>query len=169
MHLRTTTAFWALLASTAPYGLEVEAKAKGLRRNRKLAKKECTIMAIELLPIEGGPHQEMIIGCELDPVDADGIAGIAVPVDGTDEQLNKLRQMIEDGDVTPAHDSLDIEGAEIDNHHGINIAPGLDIADMVRKNVRRRLKRTLGDLKMLLVRVTDVNGLVYPDAPELMR
>ena len=161
----TTAAFWALLASTAPHGLE----AKGLRR--KLAKKECTINAIEALGLNG-EDPELIIECELSPEDADGISGISVPVNGNPAQMRALRRLIEDGDVTPAHDSLDIGGSEIDNK-GISIAPGLDIASIVRKNEekvgRRRLVSTLGDLKMLLVRVTDSAGLVYPDNAALMR
>ncbi len=81
MHLSSPAAFWfwALLASTASHGLE--AKAKRLRRNRKLlAQKECTIMAIEALSIEGGPHQEMQLECELAPEDAGGISGITAPL-----------------------------------------------------------------------------------------
>ena len=80
--------------------------------------------------------------------------------------------MIESGKVTAGTDQLDIAGATIDNN-SVHIAPGLVIADMVRKNVekvgRRRLATTTGDLKTLLVKVYDVNGLTYPDSTTIMR
>ena len=76
--------------------------------------------------------------------------------------------------MTPGHNKLNIVGAEIDDK-AVHVPPGLDIASLVRQNEkqvdRRRLVlvSTLGDLNMLLVRVTDSNGLVYPDSPALMR
>ena len=83
-----------------------------------------------------------------------------------------LKQLIEEGTVTPGHNKLNIVGAEIDDK-AVHVPPGLDIASLVRQNEeqvdRRRLVSTLGDLNMLLVRVTDSNGLVYPDSPALMR
>lgn len=151
-------------------GQATHAKKRGLRP--KLATNDCTIMAIEALGIEEGEDPEMILECEMNPEDAGGTSGISLELDATPAQLGKLRQLIEDGTVTPGHDKLNIVGAEIDDT-AAHVPPGLDIASLVRKNeepVRgRRLVSTLGDLKMLLVRVTDNVGKVYPDNPALMR
>ena len=166
MRLHSTAAFWALLASTSPHGLE----AKGLRR--KLAKKECTINAIEALGLEGNDDPEMIMECELSPDDADGISGISVPIDANPAQIDALRKLVKDGKVTAAHDKLDLVGSEISDK-GIKIPPGLEIASIVRKNEekegRRRLAVTTGELKTLLVKVTDSTGKTYPDSPTVMR
>ena len=172
MRLHTTAAFWALLASTAPHGLE----AKGLRRNgRKLvATSECTIMAIEPLAIEDGPHQEMKLECELDPDDAGGISGITAPLRLSPQQKAELEGMIYSGRVDPGEDVLDIEGDEIiDNEIKIDpvdsITSKTGKAPSAKARKQRRLVDTTGDLKMLLVKVTDSVGKTYPDSAAVMR
>ena len=170
MRLHATAASWALLAFTAPSGLE----AKGLRR-KLLATNDCTIMAIEALGFEGNEDPEMIIECELSPEDADGIAGISAPIEATREQLQDLRQMIEAGDIVAGEDTLDIEGDVIDEKKRVKIEPTSNIKAKVQKKAksnkdrRRRLVDTTGDLKMLLVKVTDSTGKTYPDSPATMR
>ncbi len=167
MHLHSAAAFWALLASAYPQAAHAK---HGLRR--KLAANDCTIMAIEALGLEEGEDPDMIVECEMDPDDVGGIAGISLELDATPAQLGVLKQLIEEGTVTPGHNKLNIVGAEIDDM-AVHVPPGLDVASLVRQNEervgRRHLVSTLGDLKMLLVRVTDVNGLVYPDNATLMR
>jgi len=166
MRLHSAAAFWALLASACP---QATLAKHGLRR--KLAANDCTILAIEALGLEG-EDPEMIIECEMNPDDANGYSGISLELDATPTQLGALKQLIEEGIVTPGHNKLNIVGAEIDDK-AVHVPPGLDIASLVRQNEeqvdRRRLVSTLGDLNMLLVRVTDSNGLVYPDSPALMR
>jgi hypothetical protein len=81
--------------------------------------------------------------------------------------------MIESGKVNPGRDRLNTSGAKIDGK-GVHFPPGLDIANEVRKNNmedvgRRRLAVTKGDLKMLLVKVTDVGNLAVADTPTFMR
>jgi len=168
MRLQSSAAFWAILASASPLGIDAK---RGLRR--QLASNECTIMAAEALSVTGGEDPDMILECELDPDDADGISGISVPIEATQEQLNALRGVIESGKVNPGRDRLNTSGAKIDGKV-VHFPPGLDIANEVRKNNledvgRRRLVATTGNLKMLLVKVTDVGGLTYPDSPALMR
>lgn len=170
MRLQSSAAFWAILASASPLGIDAK-QGQGLRR--QLASNDCTIMAAEALSVTGGEDPDMILECELDPDDADGISGISVPIEATQEQLNALRGMIKSGKVNPGRDKLKIAGAKIDGK-GVHFPPGLDIANEVRENNmedvgRRRLVATTGDLKMLLVKVTDVGGLTYPDSPALMR
>lgn len=168
MRLRSAAAFWALTASAFPHATQAK---DGLRR--KLAKKDCTIMAVEALGLEGNEDPDMIVECELHPDDADGISGISLEVKGTPGQMNALKKGIKEGKIHPAVDDLDLAGAEITDRT-VKLPPGLDVAASVRQNgeknvARRRLATTLGDLKMLLVQVTDVNGLVYPDSPATMR
>ena len=167
MRVTSSAAFyWALLASATSH-----VNAKGLRR--KLARNDCTILAIEALGLEGNEDPEMILECELDPDDADGYSGISLPIEGTSAQLKTLKNMIGRGSVTPGLSKLNISGANIGNKK-VQIPPGLDIADLVRQNGvkregRRRLVDTIGNLNMLLVRVTDSQGKVYADDAELMR
>jgi hypothetical protein len=167
MRLQSSAAFLALLASLSPLGIHAK---QGLRR--KLASNDCTIMAAEALSVEGGEDPDMILECEVHPDDADGISGIFLPIDASPAQLNELRGLIESGKATPGSDKLDIRGAAVDGK-GVHLKPGLNIADMVRKNVekvgRRRLVSTTGDLNMLLVKVHDVEGKAYPDSTTLMR
>eukprot|EP00984_Skeletonema_dohrnii_P022286 scaffold11426_cov78-Skeletonema_dohrnii-CCMP3373.AAC.1 len=166
MHLQSAVAFLALLASACPH--VTLAKQQGLRR--KLAN-DCTIMAIERLPLEEGEDPEMIVECELNPDDADDVSGISLLLDASPAQLGALKQLINEGEVTPGNDKLNIVGAEIDDS-AVHVPPGLDIASSVRQNVekegRRRLVNTIGNLNMLLVKVTDVGGLVYPDSATTM-
>jgi hypothetical protein len=130
-------------------------------------------MAVETLGLENGEDPDLIVECELHPDDADGISGISLEIEGTPKQMAALKKGIKDGKIHPARDDIDIAGAEITDKT-VKLPPGLDVAANVRQNEekqdgRRRLVSTTGDLKMLLVRVTDVNGLVYPDGPALMR
>ena len=172
MRLQCSAAFWALLTAASP--LSVHAK-QGLRR-KLVASKDCTIMAVEALSVEGGEDPDMILECEMHPDDADGISNMAYPLDATPAQLNELRGLIESGEVQPGDDQLDIVGVEIDDKKKIKFPRGQDIASKVKKNnnknkdkSRRRLVSTTGDLKMLLVKVYDVNGLTYNDSAATMR
>ncbi len=132
-------------------------------------------MAIEALSIEGGPHQEMQLECELAPEDAGGISGITAPLKLSPQQQVDLQGMIYAGEVDPGEDVLDIEGDEITDSQEIKIDPVASIKAKVAKapsakaRKQRRLVDTTGDLNMLLVRVTDVNGLVYSDDATTMR
>lgn len=175
MRLSSFTAFWAFLVSTAPHGFE--AKAKDLLRLRKLiASSKCTIMAIEPLAVEGEPHQEMEFECELAPEDAGGMSGITAPLKLSPQQQVELQGMIYDGRIDPGEDMLDIGGDEITKNQEIKIDPVASISDKVQKMPKeararreRHLVDTTGDLNMLLVKVTDSEGKVYPDSPTLMR
>ncbi len=176
MRLQCSAAFWALLASASPLGIDAK---QGLRR-QLVASNDCTIMAVEALSVEGGENPDMILECEMHPDDADGIPGMTYPIDATPKQLKELRESIEGGKVNPGQDKLDIVGVEITDKKKIKFPPGLDITSKVKKNGnngkdkdkdknRRRLVATTGDLKMLLVKVYDVNGRTFPDAPATMR
>jgi hypothetical protein len=155
-----------LLGSASLHG--VNANKQGLRR--KLATNDCIIMAVEALSISG-EDPEMIIECEVHPDDANGIGGISLSIDASPAQLNKLKALIKSGQVAAGYDSLDIAGSDIDDK-AVHLPPGRDISDMVRQNEkkvgRRRLVATSGNLKMLLVKVTDVNGLKLSDSPTHM-
>ena len=167
MRIQSTAAFLVLLGSASLHG--VNANKQGLRR--KLATNDCIIMAVEALSISG-EVPEMIIECEVHPDDANGIGGISLSIDAPLAQLNELKVLIKSGQVTPGYDSLDIAGSDIDDK-AVHLPPGSDISAMVRQNEkkvgRRRLVATSGNLKMLLVKVTDVNGLKLSDSPTYMR
>ena len=129
-------------------------------------------MAVETLELEGD-DPDLIVECELHPDDADGISGISLEIAGTSKQMADLKKGIKEGKFRPGQDDIDIAGADISDET-VKLPPGLDVAASVRQNGkeqvrRRRLAPTLGDVKMLLVRVTDSTGLVYPDNAALMR
>jgi hypothetical protein len=129
-------------------------------------------MAVETLGLETDEDPDLIVECELHPDDADGISGISLEIEGTPKQMAALKKGIKDGKIHPARDDIDIAGAEITDKT-VKLPPGLDVAANVRQNEDkkngRRLVSTTGDVKMLLVRVTDVNGLVHNDNAALMR
>ncbi len=179
MRLSSSAAFWALLASTAPHGLEAK-QAKGLgRKLSATATSECTIMAKEYLPKEGEPHREIELACELDPDDAGGIPGIRAPLSLSPQQSAELRGMIRTGEVDPGVDMLDIEGDEITEEEVfdrkvkidsvVKMSSKVSKAPSAKARKQRRLAVTTGDLEMLLVRVTDSEGRVYADDAATMR
>ncbi len=126
----TSAAFWALLvfASTAPHGFE----AKELRR-KLAASSKCTIMAVETLAVEGEPHQEMKLECELAPEDAGGISGITAPLKRSPQQQVELQGMIYEGRIDPGEDMLDIRGDEITENQEVKLDPVASIIDKVQK------------------------------------
>src|SRR6056300_1688495 len=143
MRLHSATAFWALAASSFPHATLAK---HGLRR--KLAKKDCTIMAVDALGLEGAEEDpELIVECELHPDDADGISGISLEIEGDSKQMNALKNGIKDGKISPGLAHLNLAGAEITDET-VKLPPGLDVAASVRQNgeeqVRRRLVQTLG-------------------------
>jgi hypothetical protein len=158
---------WAALVSSTH---RIDASEQGLRR-RLTAKNDCTIMAAEAIALEGTEEQDMELECEMDPADADGFSGITYRLDVTDAQGRDLRALINSGQVIPGLDKLRTAGLQT-VHNTVFVPPGLAIAGLVRKNNsngRRRLVATTGNLSMLLVKVTDIDGKAYPDSPTLMR
>ena len=144
-------------------------------RRKLFASKECVILAAEPLAIEGGIHQAMKLECELDPADAGGISGITAPLNLSPTQQIELEGMILDGRIEPGEDVLDIEGEEITEDNRVMLDPVQSIGAKVSKapsakaRKQRRLVSTLGELKMLLVKVTDSAGLVHADSAVTMR
>lgn len=167
MRFQSSAAFWAYIVS---FSFPLVNANQGLRR--KLASKDCTIMAAERLIIEpsGEDNNEIIIQCEMHSEDANGIEGIFLELDVTDDQRKNLKGLIKSGEVTPGQDTLDIVGKSIENEK-IKFPPGLDIATSVKKNTKnkgRRLAVTKGEKPILLVKVKDVNGLQVSDTHEVM-
>ncbi len=117
----------------------------------------------------------MLLECELDPEDAGGISGITAPLKLSPKQQTELEGMILDGRIHPGEDVLNIEGQEITEDNRVMLDPVESIGSKVarspsaRARKQRRLVSTLGELKMLLVRVTDSNGLVHSDNAVTMR
>ena len=173
MRLTSSTALWALFASAATAPV---INAKGLRR-KLIAQNDCKIMAIEPLALEDGEEPDMILECELNAEDAGGVSGISAPIQATAAQLKELKDMIKAGELDAGEDVLDIEGDEIDENYQIKIEPTVSMQAKAAKSKtktgkadkRRRLVSTSGDLKMLLVKVTDSGGLTYPDNAATMR
>ena len=180
MRLHSTAAFWALLASSAP--ASITAQGRRLRRNLK-AKNECTIVAAERLAEKGVKDlDDMSIECELHPSDANGYSGITVPINASASQIAELKTLIETGSITSGVDKLDIVGESIIGagfgSPGVSEMVSLSSDVSIKAKLRnatargksqRRLGDTSGTLKMLLVRVKDSNGKVYPDLPTVMR
>lgn len=177
MRFLTTAAFWAYFTTSSLDG--AAAQQGGLRR-KLVAKRDCTFMVAEALAIDGGADHDddMSLECELDPEDADGYGGINVELDVTKDQKKELKKLMKEWKAIPGKDQIAIAGLDIDGGKA-KIPKGKKMIDVVKpnkgnafgKDKRRRLAATnaSGDLNMLLIRVTDVNGLVYPDDASTMR
>ena len=172
MRFLTTTAFWAYFATSSPDG--AAAQQGGLRR-KLVAKQDCTLQVAEALSLDGAHEDDdMIFECELDADDADGYTGINVEIELDEEQKKEMKELIKEGNAKPGQDKVITAGLSINNGKA-KIPPGQKMKDKIKSNNgngKRRLAattNTMGDLKMLLVRVTDVGGLVHPDNAATMR
>ena len=176
MRFLTTAAFWAYFTTSSLDG--AAAQQGGLRR-KLVAKRDCTFMVAEALAIDGADHDDdMSLECELDPEDADGYGGINVELDVTKDQKKELKKLMKEGKAIPGTDKIAIAGLDIEGGKAKGFK-GKKMIDVVKQNngngygkdKRRRLAATnaSGDLNMLLIRVTDVNGLVYADDASTMR
>ena len=179
MRFLTTAAFWAYFTTSSLDG--AAAQQGGLRR-KLVAKRDCTFMVAEALAIDGGADHDddMSLECELDPEDADGYGGIHVELDVDKEQKKELKKLMKEDKAIPGKDKISIAGLDIDGGK-VKVPKGKKMFDVVKQNngkgngygkdKRRRLAATnaSGDLNMLLIRVTDVNGLVHADPASTMR
>lgn len=179
MRFLTTAAFWAYFTTSSLDG--AAAQQGGLRR-KLVAKRDCTFMVAEALAIDGGADHDddMSLECELDPEDADGYGGINVELVLDKDQKKEVKKLMKEGKVIPGKDQIAIAGLDIGGGKA-KFPKGKKVFDVIKQNnnngngygkdKRRRLAATnaSGNLKMLLIRVTDVNGLVYPDDASTMR
>ncbi len=177
MRFLTTAAFWAYFATSSPDG--AAAQQGGLRR-KLVAKRDCTFMVAEALAIDGGADHDddMSLECELDPEDADGYGGITVELDVDKDQKEELKKLMKEDKAIPGKDKISIAGLDIDGDKA-KVPKGKKMIDFVKpnkgngygKDKRRRLAATnaSGNLNMLLIRVTDVGGLVHADPATTMR
>lgn len=132
---------------------------------------ECIIKIIEARPID--PDQESIdpcFSCLMDPQDVGGIRGLSRVITGTTSQMESLKSEYEKGNILPSVTKLKLKipGSNVlFNDDSVKLPPGLDIASSIVKpnSGSRKLNEIvspMGEKKVLLVRVTDVNGLA-PD------
>jgi hypothetical protein len=128
---------------------------------------ECTINAIALLQIPGEPSIEggdEEYGCD------DG-SGSFRPLHLDEAQRKSLQGLAASGEVSYGKSVIDVNGATFNQDGSITMPPGKTISAEARENhgnpFDRRLTGT-GVKHFLVFRVTDVNGLVHSDSPQVM-
>ena len=172
--------FFTVAALSAPMTSAANLRSSKLEsdssssRNLKVAKAvECTLMvASDARILEGATEhlEEDTYECEMDPEDMGGVSGQTLPLLASQAQLAILKKMFNDGDLIPGESTLEHGPNAEFNRDGFFVPSGLDISKNVRKNNgtnngRRRLAITTGDKPILVVKVTDVNGLARSENP----
>jgi len=145
-------------------------RSQGASNNRKNTKSsECTILASEMLLIDpSSDAHDLMFECEMDPEDMGGVSGLSLPLQATVAQKNKLRAMLEKGDLISGKSKLVHGPNAAFDESGLLLPPGLDIAASVRKNPnndRRNLAVVTGTKPILVVKVTDSAGLARSETP----
>lgn len=126
-------------------------------------------MASEMLLIDpSSDAHDLMFECEMDPEDMGGVSGLSLPLQATVAQKNKLRAMLEKGDLISGKSKLVHGPNAAFDESGLLLPPGLDIAASVRKNPnndRRNLAVVTGTKPILVVKVTDSAGLARSETP----
>ena len=101
--------------------------------------------------------------------------GDTIPIDGTDEQLAELREMLNDGEFVSAESTFDMPGIFVSSgnrdHKTLSMPPGkVNVKDGRSREKKRTRSRGLAVLEgtkpVLVIRVTDSTGQVHPDNAE---
>jgi hypothetical protein len=166
MSIQCVALFLAAVAFVTPPFVSGEGlRSGGAHRLLKQVKAdECTLLVRSSAPIVDMGAVEDTFECELDPSDADGISGISYPIDASTTQKDELKKLLKSGELKSHQSTLKINGlAQIANGK-LSIPPGLQVALGMKRNKARRLAIVEGDKPVLVVRVTDSEGRVYPDS-----
>lgn len=131
--------------------------------------KPCKVLALAKLSIpgEGPDFDQDEFECELDAADADGIAGLSYPIQMDTAQAADLSAMYENGELVSGESFLDLPDVAVERGRGVVLPPGQTVK-LTTPAARRKLAIVTGDKPILAVRVTDVNGLVYPHSASVM-
>lgn len=157
------------------------------RRHRKLiskAKSHCTLQVVASLQLtDSSPlEDDEEIQCEMNPTDIEnGYSGISLAFDMTNEQKSSLKQMWKKGEFISNESTLDISGLTFDNKR-IHVPKKFKVKDKISKwnnknknkkneaSKRRDLQEVVvdygpqtNDKNVLVVRITDINGLARPE------
>ena len=171
MHISTVV--YALAAyATISHFLPVEAanlRSSGRRQLRNPLSSSCTVeVAIKLpIPDESMDTDEVSFECELDPTDTKGVSGISVPLKLDDEQKSDLQKKLETGELVSGESELMFDNGIMLSDIEVDIPPGQGLSisnDNVSTN-DRRLAILSGEKPILVVKVTDVNGLARTESP----
>ena len=140
--------------------------------SNKVAKSECIIQIAALLqiPNEEQLSEDIVFDCELDPTDANGYSGLTRQLSLNDDQKNSMEQMRKEGRLIPGRSKLQIQGVEF-NAREVVVPPGFDVRSKVGNahsngffDRRRLATSTKGIKPILVVKVTDVNGLARAES-----
>lgn len=162
---RSLRCSWHLLTLLCLFWLQ------GHLRSPRLTK-PCKVLAVAKLyiPGEGLDLDQDEFECELDAADANGISGMSYPIQMDTAQAEVLSAKYDSGELLPGESFLNLPGAAFENGAGrgkVVLPPGQEIK-LHTPARRRKLAIVTGDKPILAVRVTDINGLVYPHSPATM-
>ena len=129
---------------------------------------ECKLQMSVALKIDPRDQGEDIgILCEMDEIDAKGKSGQVRRITGSDQQMSDLTKMFQEGNLHP--NDVFMLGADVGvDSVDLVLGPGVHVNSRVTKGNpnagRRRLSNIpSGNKPTLVIRVTDINGLVRPE------
>ncbi len=134
---------------------------------RKLrAGSSCTVLLRRDLLIDpSGDKTDEGIECEMDAADMmGGVSGLSFSINGSDTQMERLKTLFESGGHVSGESVLTNIGGAYINRGKLHLPPGLNIA-LEKVASRRKLAVVTGDKPILVVKVTDVNGLARAESP----
>ena len=137
---------------------------------KKTLSKACVLQAVAMLHIPGEEPEESspeeMFECELDADDSNGISGIFLPLQGEPAQMQVLQDKFRNGELISGESTLDMPVSFSENSNGIEMPPGqLVKVNTPAANQRRRKLSQTGDKPILVVKVTDVDGLARAESP----
>jgi len=158
-----------LLSSILPTSLaEMVKNLRGGGGGRKLqGSSSCTVLMradLSINPSRGLTDEG--IECEMNAEDMDGYSGLSFPIQGNDAQMTRLKTLLESGDHASGESVLTgLKDAWIDKGK-LFLPPGLEIAleKVSSRNNKRNLAIVTGKKPILVVKVTDINGLARTES-----
>jgi len=165
--LYATAAMSLLPEEAAGAGSNLRNKSRRLKKSTK-----CTIaVAVELRldpTVDPGEQFE----CEFDEINSpNGVGGQIYPIKGNPSQMAEFKKMFNNGLIKPGASELEVGEMEaMYDGTAVILNPNANVPDHVTlpEQAGRRLAVTKGEKPILFVRVTDVNGLVYPHSAAVM-
>ena len=126
----------------------------------------CVIQAVSEIRIDPTDGvEDMRFECEMNAEDMGGVGGLVRSISGTAAQMSELVDLLNKGIITSGETLLGHSAGLPFDGESIFVPPGLQIADAVRQGPKgRRLAVVTGNKPILVVKVTDMNGLARTES-----
>jgi hypothetical protein len=127
---------------------------------------ECTVIAVADTRLrdrqEESPEEKFV--CEISKEDNDGISGHTLRIQATPAQIEKLRELLYDGELESGASTLYVPDSVI-SEDGLKLPEVADIT--LGHNGRRKLLENTGDKYFLAVRVAAIDKVVTASAASI--